>query len=108
MRACSRPTTASRRERSGDFSPVDQAKGSEAFPGGKIGDRTQVVRAQPLESQGSEGFLGRELCEPVSNLRLSSLGIEQPQDCQLIATNPRLSHRPLSARSLPANGPDPV
>jgi len=68
----------------------------------------RLSAAQPLESQGSEGFLGRELREPVSSLRLSTLGIEQTQDCQLIATNPPLSHRPLFALGLPANGPDAV
>src|SRR5271165_7094193 len=108
MRVRSRPKASSRSEESGNLSAVDQAEDSEAFPGGKIGDRTQVVRVDPLESHGSEGFLGRELCEPVSSLRFSSLGIEQPQDRQLIATNPPLSHRPLSARGLPANEPDTV
>ncbi len=108
MRVRSRPKASSRSEESGNLSAVDQAEDSEAFPGGKIADRTQVVRVKPLESQSSESFLGRELCKPVSSLRLSSLGIEQPQDCQLITINPPLSLRPLCARGLPVNGPDTV
>ena len=83
----SRRTTASSHEGSGNFSPVEQAEGSEASPGGKIGDRTQVVRVNRLESHGSESFPGSQLCEPVSSLRLSSLRIEQPQERQLTATN---------------------
>jgi hypothetical protein len=63
MRAQSHPTTTSRREESANHSAVDQPEGSEAFPGGKIGDRTLVARVKPLESQSSEVFLGTQLCE---------------------------------------------